>query len=104
LDFGLSENFTIRPIQNPKSKTMAQSKCGNCGFEYFEVVKNKPQNFETDLLLVQCASCGMVIGLVNESPTESIIKSIEDQFLKIQEITTTLDHNIRVIAGKFGIR
>ena len=83
---------------------MGQSKCANCGFEYFEVVKNKPQNSEVDLLFVQCASCGTVVGLINEFNTEVITKSIEEQFLKLQEITTTLDHNIRVIAGKFGIR
>ena len=83
---------------------MAVSKCANCGFEYFEVVKNKPQNFDGDLFFVQCASCGTVVGLVNESNTEVITQSIEEQFLKMQELVTTLDHNIRVVAGKLGIK
>ena len=83
---------------------MAQSKCANCGFEFFEVVKNKPQNSDADLLFIQCASCGTVIGLMNESNTELITKSIEEQFLKIQEIAATLHHNIRVVAGKLGIK
>ncbi len=83
---------------------MAESKCANCGFEYFEVVKNKPQNSDAFLSFVQCASCGTVIGLMNESNSELITKSIEEQFLKIQEIAATLHHNIRVVAGKLGIK
>lgn len=83
---------------------MASSKCVNCGFEYFEVVKNKPLHSDVDLLFVQCLSCGSVLGLVNESDTALVTKLIETQYARMEEIAKTLDHNIRLIAGKIGVK
>ena len=83
---------------------MALSRCANCGFEYFETVKNKPYNSEEELTFVQCASCGYVIGVVNKNDTGLITKLLEENFSKAEKIATTIDHNIRLIAGKLGLK
>jgi len=83
---------------------MAESKCPNCRFDYFEVVKNKPQNSDREVFFVQCASCGTVIGIVNDSNSERVVNELEEKFLQLEEMITTLDHNIRIVAGKLGVR
>ena len=83
---------------------MALSRCANCGFEYFETVKNKPHNSDKNLNFVQCASCGYVVGVVNNNNLDKIASLIEENFSKAEKIATTLDHNIRLMAGKLGLK
>ena len=83
---------------------MALSRCANCGFEYFETVKNKPHNSEVEITFVQCVSCGYVVGVVNEKDTGLITKLLEEKFSKAESIATTIDHNIRLMAGKLGLK
>lgn len=44
---------------------MATSKCGSCGSPSFEVKEHTPNHSTFRLLFVQCAKCGVVVG-VNE--------------------------------------
>jgi uncharacterized Zn finger protein len=83
---------------------MAESICPNCRFNRFEVAKNKLQNSDKEVFFIQCASCGAVLGIVNDSNSEKVINELEEKFLKLEELITTLDHNIRVVAGKLGVR
>ena len=83
---------------------MSLSRCTNCGFEYFETVKNKPYNSEEEIRLLQCVSCGSVVGIVNENKTDILTKLIEENFSKAEKIATTLDYNIRLMAGKLGLK
>lgn len=42
---------------------MALSKCGSCGHGRFEVKEVSPNNSRYRLYFVQCASCGVPVGV-----------------------------------------
>jgi len=43
---------------------MAVSVCAKCGGFDFEAVERQPAGLERTLLFVQCAFCGVVVGVV----------------------------------------
>jgi hypothetical protein len=52
---------------------MAASQCLKCGNAHFEAVDIEPDNVSVDLLAIQCAACGAVVGIVeNEVVSDTI--------------------------------
>lgn len=43
-----------------------KSKCVECKGEKFELAENKPINSKNKILLVQCATCGTVVGAMDQ--------------------------------------
>ena len=43
---------------------MAKSKCAKCDGTNFEAVKADPENSPHPVLLIQCAHCGAVVGVL----------------------------------------
>ena len=93
--------FLLLPYLPPN---MAESICSNCRFNSFEIVKSKLRDSEREVFFVQCVSCGTVVGIVNDDNSERLVSELEEKFLKMEEMITTLDYNIRVVAGKLGVR
>ncbi len=57
---------------------MAQSKCGSCGKSRFEV-REAPVMLGTDYkwFFVQCADCGVVVGVLDYFPLSSVIARLD---------------------------
>ncbi len=83
---------------------MASSKCKNCGFEYFETVVNRPHNADTEITFVQCVSCGYVVGMFQKHDHDELTKLIVENFTRVEQYFMTIDHNIRLIAVKLGLK
>lgn len=69
---------------------MAESKCGSCGNGTFEARSTKVRDLPTTSQFVQCAKCGVVVGVV-----EGV-----DPFRAIQALEERLSTQIKAIATK----
>lgn len=59
---------------------MAISTCSQCEEKLFEVVWQQPQNAKHPLNFVQCASCGTVVGVLQERTTiEAMLRRIAEK-------------------------
>lgn len=50
---------------------MALSTCAKCGGFDFEVVRKRPVGSAVELRFVQCAYCGLVVGVLESAATET---------------------------------
>jgi len=61
---------------------MARSACPKCGKFSFEMVENTPEHSNYKLRFVQCKACGAVVGVLDYTSTELLIKQLEKTILK----------------------
>ncbi|MFC3228766.1 hypothetical protein ACFOGJ_16095 [Marinibaculum pumilum] len=72
---------------------MPASCCGRCGGEGFEVVEGRPAGAHFRIALVQCASCGAVVGAMPAV-------NVEDQLRQMDRKLQTMDYSIQHIASR----
>ncbi len=53
---------------------MAKSTCVKCGSHNFETVVNTPEQSKFQLLFIQCAECGNVVGVLDYFNIGTLIK------------------------------
>ena len=88
---------------------MAMSACPKCDGNHFEIKTIEPRGCNYKENLVQCTSCGVVVGVLEYYNVGSLVKDQEKEITKLQRAVAsiqsdlnTLDHNIRVIAKAVG--
>ena len=63
---------------------MARSKCPSCEYHEFEAVRVTNPNGQK-FCLIQCVSCGTVVGALDEVKITNVIKDAEKKFTKFLE-------------------
>ncbi len=63
---------------------MAHSKCPKCEFNKFELSECSPKTANFKIMLVQCSSCGTVVGTTNYFNTANLLGKIAEK-LNIDE-------------------
>jgi len=53
---------------------MASSKCGACGGRTFEIKLVEPNDSRYKMYFVQCASCGVPVGVMEYTSTEYLLQ------------------------------
>lgn len=86
---------------------MALSKCGYCKMTSFEIKEVSPQGGRYKQMFVQCAHCGVPVGVLEYYNTGSQIEKMSLNADKMhQEITTAVDrlaNELRQIKLKLNI-
>jgi hypothetical protein len=62
---------------------VATSKCFNCGNTGFEMKENAPNNSAFRLMLLQCSSCGVVVGAMDGYNIGSLLLRQNEALRKI---------------------
>jgi hypothetical protein len=76
---------------------MAISTCGKCGGHQFELANAEPVGAGSTFKLVQCSSCGVVIGAIDPDARDQIeglrrqIASIDAKLMQIAKALADLD-------------
>ena len=75
---------------------MAVSKCPKCNNSFFELSENSPSNSRFKFYLVQCSSCGSVVGVTDFFHVPTVLDKLEK---KIDSQTSNSDiiQNLNVI-------
>ncbi len=75
---------------------MAASKCPKCNNSFFELSENSPSNSRFKFYLVQCSSCGSVVGVTDFFHVPTVIDKLEK---KIDSQTSNSDviQNLQLI-------
>ena len=55
---------------------MAISKCAHCQSTRFECKENEPKGSKFKVLFIQCASCGVVVGMVDYYNIPLLLKKL----------------------------
>lgn len=58
---------------------MAVSRCPNCDKDTFELKAVVPKGSRFKISLVQCASCGVVVGVTDYYNTASLLEKIAER-------------------------
>lgn len=53
-----------------------KSKCMRCESDKFELAEHIPVNSKTKVMLIQCASCGTVVGALDQYDIGFFVKEI----------------------------
>lgn len=62
---------------------MAATTCGQCKGSTFELVTQRPTNSQFPINFVQCASCGSVVGVLEEHNAGEVAYKLEGILKKI---------------------
>lgn len=55
---------------------MAMSSCPKCGNGHFEMKEHSPKGSQFKIMLIQCASCGTVVGVTDFYNIPSLLGKI----------------------------
>lgn len=84
---------------------MAVSTCSKCGGHSFRLDESVPSGANYKLMLVQCSSCGVPVGVVDYYNLGALLKKQEAEIENLKSAVSnlsysigTIDHNIANIA------
>lgn len=73
---------------------MATSKCAACGKTSFELKEVEPKNSRVKYNFIQCAACGVVVGVADYvnlgAGVAAILKGLEDASRKVDNMESRL--------------
>jgi len=72
---------------------MANTACPKCKGSHFEVVLNTPSGSNFSLVFVQCAKCGVPIGVTNYHYSGALLKEQELAIERLGERVTDLERS-----------
>lgn len=81
---------------------MAYSKCGSCNGTSFEMVEASPRGSRFKLSFIQCASCGVVIGVMDYNNIGADLEGVKKQIKNLQAVTSNIDHNLAVLSQRIN--
>ncbi|HYE10540.1 MAG TPA: hypothetical protein VEF53_10225 [Patescibacteria group bacterium] len=80
---------------------MAMSKCPSCGNHRFELVEKEISNAAYKHMLIQCSSCGSVVGNTSYYDPGVTAKKVEDKIKELESqisnMHSNLVHNMQVL-------
>ena len=73
---------------------MAKSKCFICDSTEFELAEVSPKNIKTNIVVLQCASCGTIFGALDQYDLGSYVKAIAREMGVVLKEQTKKTKNI----------
>lgn len=64
---------------------MSQSKCAKCDHSTFEIVENTPEGSKFQVMFIQCAQCGTVIGVQPDENIPALLHFMKDMLVEIMQ-------------------
>ena len=83
---------------------MAISKCGHCGEGHFELKTIEPGGGAYKVNMVQCSSCGAVVGAVYDFNAGVMLQLQEQKIDEIAQLVGRIDSSLRAIAEALSRR
>ncbi|MHA3079674.1 hypothetical protein [Acinetobacter sp. ANC 5502] len=74
---------------------MARSKCGACNSTSFELLeKNDVNGSAYPVAFIQCASCGAVVGVLEDKNSEWLFTQLRKKIENLEGIAVNIENNI----------
>jgi hypothetical protein len=81
---------------------MASSNCIRCNNSTFEIKENSPRGSRVKFFLLQCTSCGGVVGMTDYYPVGSETHGLSKRLEKIERSLASLGTELERLRRKLG--